>query len=319
VSLAFLGVLSRWAVFSGLLIAVGAVAFDLWIIRGDASSAPEGEREDDSEGGRPFAPAAVAGRLAMVAAGVLILGSAGRLAAEIAVFRDPFESWGSELNLLVTGTSFGRAWMLQFGLGAFACLAFSRASKSRRPAGGPTLPWLFALLATLALAFTPAFSGHAAGSANLRVLAISSDVAHVVAGGAWLGTLGVIAWVASRARAHGEPIPRTLLIGWVARFSPMALVCAAVLGVTGVLAAWLHLDAFSSLWASPYGQRLLIKLGVLGVILGFGAYNWKQSRGRIAVSADPARLPGSVGAELAAGLAILLVTAILVTTPPPGE
>lgn len=317
-SVELLGVISRWAVFTGLLVAVGAVVFDLWILRGDASpDVALDDAPDDPEA--PFAPARVAARAAAFGALLLVLGAAGRLAAELVVFRDPFESWGSELQLLVGATSFGRAWAVQAGLALLACMTFFVASRGKALDAGPTPAWLVGLLVTLGLACTPAFSGHAAGSTHLRLLAISSDVAHVIAGGAWLGTLGVIAWVAARARAHDQPIDRERLIAWIGRFSPLALACAALVGVTGVLASWLHLDAISSLWGSPYGQRLLIKVGVLSVILGFGAYNWKKSRGKVAVSGDPARLPGSVTSELAAGLVILLVTAVLVTTPPPGE
>ncbi|MDX1395680.1 MAG: CopD family protein [Gemmatimonadota bacterium] len=324
-TIAVLGVVSRWVVFTGLLVAIGALTFDMWILRPERSAAParEGaasgsEGADLPDGARVYAAGRAAAALAALAVALVLLGALGRLAAELAIFRDPFEPWRSELDLLVTGTSFGTAWMWQAGLAVLAFAAFALASRSPAPMGGGAA-WLLALAATLALAVTPAFSGHAAGSAELRGLAISSDVVHVVAGGVWLGTLAIVASVAAGARRRGLPIGRDRLIGWVTRFSPLALVCAATLGVTGVVASWLHLDAVSSLWRTPYGRLLLVKVGVLFVILGFGAYNWKQSRGRIALSGDPARLPKSVAAELAAGLVILLVTAVLVTTPPPGE
>jgi putative copper export protein len=314
-----LGVVARWAVFTGLLLAVGAVVFDVWILRGDQDSTVDDGPEEAPVPPAAFSPSRAAARLAVWAALLVVLGSLGRLAAEFAVFRDPFEPASAELSLLVSATSFGTAWMVQFGLGVLACMTFLAASRAGPARGAAKVAWWGALLTTSALAFTPAYSGHAAGSAHLRGLAIGSDVAHVIAGGAWLGTLGVIALVASRARSHGQPISADRLVAWVGRFSPLALICAGLIVTTGVIASWLHLDAVSSLWNSPYGQRLLIKVGVLGAIIGFGAYNWKQSRGRIAVSGDPARLPGSVRSELVAGLVILLVTAILVTTPPPGE
>ncbi len=307
-----LGVISRWLVFTGILVAVGAVVFDLWVLRGDPET-----REDEGDA-EAFPAASVAARIGALAAIVLLLGAAGRLANELVIFRDPFEPWVAELNLLVTGTSFGTSWMAQFGLGLLAFLAFLAASRGatvRLPV--PAL--VVALLATVGLAITPAYSGHAAGSQEFRALAISSDVVHVAAGGVWLGTLAVIAGVSREARRRGRPIGRERLVSWIGTFSPAALVSAAALGVTGVFASWLHLDAVSSLWTSPYGQRLLMKVAVLSVILAFGAYNWKRSRDEIDLSDEPGRLPRSVTFELAAGLVILLVTAVLVTTSPPGE
>jgi putative copper export protein len=312
VSIGVLGVISRWFVFTGILVAVGAVVFDLWVLRGDSAA---GEEEGDSGA---FPAAAVAARLGALAAIVLLLGAAGRLINELVIFRDPFEPWAAELNLLVTGTSFGTSWMAQFGLGLLACLAFLAASR-RADARLPLSALAVAVLATVGLAITPAYSGHAAGSQHLRGLAIASDVAHVAAGGVWLGTLAVIAVVARRARLSGHPIAPDRLVSWIGTFSPMALVSAAVIGVTGVFASWLHLDALSSLWTSPYGQRLLVKIGVLTIVLACGAYNWRRSRGEIDLSEEPGRLPRSVTLELAAGIVILLVTAVLVTTPPPGE
>lgn len=311
-SIGVLGVISRWFVFTGILVAVGAVVFDLWVLRGDPETRDEGR---DSEA---FPAAGVAARIGAFAAIVLILGALGRLINELVIFRDPFEPWAAELNLLVTGTSFGTSWMLQFGLGLLACVSFlvaSRGASARLPI--PAL--VVALLATVGLAITPAYSGHAAGSQQFRTLAISSDVIHVAAGGIWLGTLAVIAGVSRAARRRGRPLGRERLVTWIGTFSPAALVSAAALGVTGVFASWLHLDTVSSLWATPYGQRLLMKVAVLAVILAFGAYNWKKSRGEIAANDELGRLPRSVTLELAAGLVILLVTAVLVTTPPPGE
>ena len=311
-----MGVVSRWAVFTGLLIATGAIVFDLWILRGSHPARDDPEGEPAPAG---YSPAGAAARLATLGAILLAVGAIGRLAAELAIFRDPFEPVGAELRLLLAVTTFGKAWTAQFGLALLALAAFVWTGRTTPAGGGRTAPWLSAGAVTLALSFTPAFSGHALGSQDWTALAITSDGLHVIAGGAWLGTLGVIAWAADGARRSGSPIPRAQLIDWVTRFSPVALSCAAVLGVSGVFAAWLHIDVIPSLWRSAYGQRLLLKLGVVSLVLGFGVFNWKKSRGRIALSGDPARLPGSVAAELAAALAILLVTAVLVTTAPPGE
>jgi len=300
-----MGIAARWAVFTGLALAVGAIAFRTWVIRGAPGAGSAARR---------------AARLALIGAFLMVVGAVGRLAAELFVFRDPFEPLWSELRLLVGATSFGSAWRWQVGLGLLACATFGAAARRRSSAlleDGAPLSWALAALVTAAAAFTPAFSGHAIGSPRWSTLAVLSDGLHVIAGGTWLGTLGVIAWVSRGERVAGRPVARERLIEWIARFSPVALACAMAMALTGVFAAWLHLGAIRELWASPYGRWLLVKLAVLGVILGFGAWNWKRSRAHIERGGDPARLPRSVAGELLAALAILLVTAILVMTPPP--
>jgi putative copper export protein len=207
----------------------------------------------------------------------------------------------------------------QAALGLAAALLFARVARALARGRSARPTWCAAAIASAGLAFVPAFSGHAIGAEDLRVLAVASDGAHVLAASAWLGTLAVIARVTVVSRRRGAGVSRQRLVSWIARFSPLALGCAAVTAASGVFAAWLHLDAVSSLWLSTYGQRLLVKMGILSVIIALGATNWKRSRARIEDGGDPARLPGTVAWELAAALGVLLVTALLVNTPMPME
>ena len=255
-----LGTISRWVLFAGLLTAIGAVAFKLVVL-------PRVSAGSEAEGGS-FAAERSAARVGLVSAVLVALGASGRLAAEIAVFRDPFESLGSELSLLVLETSWGAAWLGQVVAVGGGAVAFAAAVKGRGVGRG--LGWVGACGAVVLLACTPAFSGHAAGAEDFVTAAISADVFHVMAGGTWLGTLAVMALVSRSGLRAGEPVPRARLVGWIVAFSPLALASAAVIGVTGV-------------------------------------------------SEGPVRLPPTVVLELSAGLALLLVTAILVTTPPPAH
>lgn len=297
------GTFSRWLVFTALLLLVGAVAFRLRVLR----AAEDGDDADD-----PGPVELEVARLGAFAGLLLAFGGAGRLAAQLAVFRDPFAPLLSEAWLLIGATTWGRAWMAQVGLGLLAWAAFRLARR-----GGAA--WTPAAFVSVAAAATPAFSGHAFGSERLTAAAVASDALHVVAGGTWLGALAVMASVVAARRGSDAPPTRKALVAWIERFSPMALVSAGLIGASGVFAGWLHIDRWSSLWTSAYGQRLLAKIAILAIVLAFGAWNWRRSQGRIRRGGDAARLPPSVALELIAGAAILLITAVLVTTPLPGE
>lgn len=305
-----IGTLSRWALFAGLLVAVGAVAFKLVILRRFPGFAPA---EEEAAGLAPERLAARIGGLAVLLAGV---GTLGRLAAEASIFRDPFEPLGAELRLLVTGTSWGRAWLGQIAAVVLSGLAFAlAAARGARAEFG----WIAATAGVALLAYTPALAGHAAGAEHFVTPAIAADIFHMVAGGVWLGTLAVMAGVLYLGRRRGASLSKRRIVDWISAFSPLALGSAAVIAVTGLFAAWLHLGAVSALWTEPYGRTLSLKLLLVAAIVGCGAYNWRRAPGRVGEAGDPPRLPPTVTAELSAAGLLLIVTAVLTGTPPPAH
>lgn len=74
-----------------------------------------------------------------------------------------------------------------------------------------------------------------------------------------------------------------------------------------------------ALWQSRYGRTLLLKLAVLAGVAATGFYNWRRVRPALGDELGTARLRRSSAIELPIGLAVLLVTAVLVATPPPGD
>jgi putative copper export protein len=67
----------------------------------------------------------------------------------------------------------------------------------------------------------------------------------------------------------------------LAAFSPTALLCGALVALTGLLAASVRLGRVPALWRSGYGLRLVLKLGVLVIVGGLGAVNWLVFRPRV--------------------------------------
>ena len=93
-----------------------------------------------------------------------------------------------------------------------------------------------------------------------------------------------------------------------------------MLVLTGLFSAWLHLGSLDALWSSGYGRTLGLKLLLFVPLFATGAYNWLRVRPALASGDAPARrIRLSGGVELAVAVAVILVTAVLVATPPPRD
>lgn len=300
----------RWATFTAILIAIGAVAFHGFVLRL--------LRRTQAPGSPMLAPASVR------AAGIGLWAAAALgVVALLRLYAQSYALQGGEgaldpgmLTAILGRTVWGWGWLLQIVGVALAGLGFLRARRGGR--GGGRAGWGIAALGVAALAFSPALSGHAAAVPQLTWLAVLADGAHVIGAGGWLGSLLLVVVVGLPA-AHRLPEGER---GWGAAelinaFSPTALGFAGIVALTGVFSAWLHMDAVSALWRSGYGQTLLLKLAILSVVAGTGAYNWLRVKPALGGVEGAIRIRRSATLELAVGVLVLVVTAALVATPTP--
>jgi putative copper export protein len=215
---------------------------------------------------------------------------------------------------MLSSTVWGWGWLLQV---AAVTVAFAGFFAARR---GRIRGWTLAALGALALAFTPALSGHAASTPQLTGLAVVSDGLHILGAGGWLGSLLVVlvAGIPAALRTGGSSSGRAVA-DLVNAFSPTALAFAGLVAATGVIAASLHLGSVPALWQSGYGRTLLLKLAILSVVVAIGAYNWRRVRPALGDSEGARRVRRSASTELAVGVLVLIVTAVLVAMPTPME
>lgn len=165
--------------------------------------------------------------------------------------------------------------------------------------------FLIALLGLVPVAAT----GHAAGDAS-HATAIDTMLLHVLAAALWLGGLVAVLIAAHDREADAE------LAAIVTRFSRLALVCWAVMAITGLLNALVRV-APSDLFGSSYGSLVVAKAAALALLGGFGHLQRRR--------AVPALQRGRSRALLTIGAAettILLATVGLAvalgrTAPPP--
>ena len=285
-----------WVLFGGLTLVLGATA-TRWVIVPRRSG---GEPQLDAELTREAARLGVAGAATLLVGLLLFFGR------QLVEFRDPFSGWSDEAALLL-GTPWGREWLRAVVGAALLILAFGAAR--RRPAG-----WWFATPLALALATFPALTGHAAAVDQYRPVFLLADTMHVWAAGAWIGGLGAVLWLEF---SEAQEAPRlSLLASLVPAFSPVAVVSVVVLVLTGTLASWGHVASLSMLFTTAWGQLLLAKLGVVLVVLAFGARNFRVLTPRLNTDAGDHAMRRSAVAEFAVMQVVLIVTAILVRTSP---
>lgn len=178
----------------------------------------------------------------------------------------------------------------------------------------PRFGWLIAAVGVLAAALQTVVTSKLSGKVNaIHVLAVST----------WLGTLTVMLFAALRALAREQDpgVPRQKIAADIVNaFSPVALTAAAVVAITGVTTAWLHLKRVSALWETSYGKALIVKLCLVGGVVFLGWWNWKRMRPTLNAATGEDSVIGiqrSATSEVLMAALVLVATAVLVSLPSP--
>lgn len=181
---------------------------------------------------------------------------------------------------------------------------------------GASSAWLLLCVVAASL---PTLVGHGAGLGD-HGLAMASGVTHVTAAVLWMGGLVALAVHAFR---RDMPMERA-----VQRFSAIALICIALLAVSGVANAYTRLDNPSQLVSTGYGQVILVKailiiaIGCIGWFLRNRMLRTLTQSSRVSVFARIAGLELLIG-SIALGLGVALASSpaprILVELPSYGE
>ena len=177
--------------------------------------------------------------------------------------------------------------------------------------------WTIPSLALVAVA-TLAWSGHAGASeGDVGILHRASDIIHLVAASAWLGTLALLLLALARL-----DIPTTELIAALRRFAVTGTLIVGALILSGVVNLWaiVGFEALPAVVATEYGRTLILKLLLFAAMLGFAAYNrWRLTpRLERAANESVRSLRVSVSLEAAAAVGVILTVAFLGTQSPTG-
>ena len=267
---------------------------------------------------------------------LLLLATLGALIVQTAAATNVShaETLGAPLLEVVLTTRYGRIWLVWLAL--VVLLAVLLALASRRPVVRAAMRWrswgwwwLGTVLTGLVLLVTGLVS-HAAATPQLVVVSLAADWLHLAATALWIGGLFQLLLVFPVAL---KPLPPPLrlraLAAAVPRFSGLAVVCVAVLAVTGAYQLWLHVGSIEALFTTVYGVTLSMKLVLILPLLALGAFNLLVTRpgfrllmrergARVLAAAAllTQRFRLAVAGEVTLGATVLLLVGFLTVVPP---
>jgi len=232
---------------------------------------------------------------------------------------------GRDPVTVLVGTRFSALWLARQISLLFALIAL--VGISRKWIGA----WLTAGLAVVALAVIQALSSHAAGLSAQAALAVAADALHMLAAGAWVGSLfALLAGLLPLLWSSREEAQAVALGGW-RRFGIVAAISVGGVASTGLYNAARQVASIDAWIATPYGQLLAGKV-VLFLIVGLaGLTNSMLLHPRLAaiIGAVLRRPPGwtpfrrerlPIVLLVEAGLAVfILVASSLLTAAPPAR
>ena len=150
---------------------------------------------------------------------------------------------------------------------------------------------------------------------------------HLLTAALWVG--GLVALVVGiLPYARRGPNGRLLAMHMIRRFGVLAAISVAGLGITGVFATGQLVATVDALVFSPYGQLLLVKVGLVALVALVGLSNALSTQpllqrvvvgrlpGPVARRLRPRPLRRSIALEMVTAVAVLGIVAVLGVTPP---
>lgn len=298
--------LVRWLIYIGMTLLAGGLALRLFVADGELS-------RSETFNGRMIIAVAVGSTL-------LLIGLLVALALQTRIVTGTINT-SSAISIL-RETSFGLPWMLQAATVLFS-LALIVAARTISSSPAKRALFVGAFVLSLITLLGSSLSGHARAAMNEYSFAIFSDWLHLAAASIWVGGLFVIAFTIPPVLRGIDPdTANERLAKLVRRFTRLAIPAVILLALTGLYNSWIHVDSFSALIETTYGQVLLIKVAIAGLMVVLGGINGFILQRRL-----EARSTGSEGktgsglfrnvrVEGLLALAVLLLAALLAFLPP---
>jgi putative copper resistance protein D len=208
---------------------------------------------------------------------------------------------------VATETRFGQVWSARLGLAVLLALSLP-----------PRPRWSFIpLILAAGLLIAPAWTGHAGATPGAAgQFHLVADVLHVLAAGAWIGSLPPLAMLLAAARRAKEPGWTDVVATAIRRFSLLGMASVAMLLATGLVNTWYEVGSFANLVATAYGRLIVLKLGLFAAMVAIAAVNRFHLTPRLAAVGAVRQLQRNSLAEAILGFAAVLVVGFLGTMAP---
>jgi copper transport protein len=283
----------RWAYFLALALLVGGLGCRLLVVRGPLPPVAE----------KRFYLVTGLGAVGVLEAGI----AAFLLRAEDALQLPFGRLLYGDLAPIAYDTRLGHAFIaMTLGFALVTALLFLGWLTDRTAFLWPAFVLGLGFVSGLSL------SGHSAADVGSSWKSELADWVHLSAVTLWIGGLVQLAVVVL-------PLAPELRRAAFLRFSTFATGLIALVLAAGTYLSIVRLPQLHDLWTTHYGHVLLIKLGLVALALTWGGLHRVLVVPQVAGGRDGlfARLPRSVLGESLAGVAVLLVAAVLVDSKPP--
>jgi putative copper resistance protein D len=247
-----------------------------------------------------------------------LMAQAGQMGETPRAAFDPATVWSVAME-----TGFGRVALMRLGV---FLLAFAATFSRWRGRGY----WLFMAALGVAASASFAWTGHGVrDDGPAGALHLAADVLHLLAASVWIGALAALAVLAILASRETSPgAGRDSLTGLV-RFSGIGVAVVAVLVASGLVNSWYLVgpSGLGRMLTSLYGQLLLAKLALFGLMLALAAANRYRHTPRLERALEASNQTGaplrsamiSVLTETALAIVVLALVSWLGTISPPIE
>lgn len=296
----------RFALYADLMVLAGVTAFTLYALK------PE-------ERGTALLPLAKPALILSLLG--LLLSGAGMIALVAAMMGTSL--WAADASVIgeiVTQSAIGSAWVVRMVAVAIALVAALALGRS------PHLARYWLLASTAVAIATLVWTGHAGATEGWTgTLHRLSDIVHMLAAAVWIGGIAAFAWLLFQPMAHQSDAQIRIAHRALEQFSRVGTLAVGLIVLTGLInsLSLMGLPHPDTLFASRYGQLLLIKLALFAAMLVLaGANRWRLTPALGAAIADGNPAPAlrglrqSLGLEASTALTILAVVAWLGTLEP---
>ena len=214
-----------------------------------------------------------------------------------------------ELWSVVSDTRFGLVWIGRLALALL--LAVQIVWPAMRPLQLATAAVFLAL---------PALVGHAGATPGIGGdIHLASDMLHLLAAGAWLGSLPALTLLLAHARRATRPAWKDFAIVATRQFSILGIVSVGTLLATGIINSWNMLGGPRHLVATDYGRFVALKIGLFLSMVALATVNRFYLTPHLPQPRASRTLQRNSVAEILLGLCVLLFVGVLGTLPPPAH